>query len=223
MSNSLSSELASRFARTALGHVAREWPNKLDHVLSGPEDVRGPARPASGFLWQLRLAFLRSRPLASGTAVSALSEVIEVAAEIRAFLDGQFTPANVEGEVAYLRNPASRGFERPYGWAWLLMLAGELARHKTEEGRRWSETLKPLADMFVGAIPVLPADCDLSRARGRPFQHGVRDGAGARLCCGRQRCAAGAAMFREGARLVCARCGLPGLGAVAGRVSVAPR
>jgi hypothetical protein len=43
----------------------------------------------------------------------------------------------------------SRGFERPYGWAWALMLAGELARHETEEGRRWSDALKPLADAFV--------------------------------------------------------------------------
>ena len=45
--------------------------------------------------------------------------------------------------------PSSRGFERPYGWAWLLMLAGELAQHKTEEGRRWSVALKPLADVFA--------------------------------------------------------------------------
>jgi hypothetical protein len=64
-------------------------------------------------------------------------------------LDGQFTPAKVEGEIVYLRNPASRGFERPYGWAWLLMLAGELARHETAEGRRWSKALQPLADAFV--------------------------------------------------------------------------
>ena len=35
-------ELASRFAATALGHVTREYPNKLDHVLSGPADARGP-------------------------------------------------------------------------------------------------------------------------------------------------------------------------------------
>ena len=34
--------LASRFARTALGHVSREWPNKLDHVMGGPEDVQRP-------------------------------------------------------------------------------------------------------------------------------------------------------------------------------------
>ena len=38
----LDAALASRFASVALGHVTREYPNKLDHVLTGPEDVRGP-------------------------------------------------------------------------------------------------------------------------------------------------------------------------------------
>ena len=149
MSNSLSSELASRFARTALGHLGREWPNKLDHVLSGPQDVRGPRdlHPIffGSFDWHscvhghwLLARLYRRFPRS------------EDAAAIREFLDAQFTAENVEGEVAYLRNPASRGFERPYGGAWLLMLAGELARHTTEEGRCWSDALKPLADAFAG-------------------------------------------------------------------------
>ena len=148
MTHTLSSELASRFVRTALGHVTREWPNKLDHVLSGPEDVRGPRdlHPIfyGSFDWHscvhghwLLARLYRRFPKLSG------------AEEIRGFLERQFTPESVEGEVAYLRNPAARGFERPYGWAWLLMLAGELARHETDQGRRWSNALKPLADAFA--------------------------------------------------------------------------
>ena len=38
----LTPDLASRFARLALAHVEREYPNKLDHVMRGPDDVRGP-------------------------------------------------------------------------------------------------------------------------------------------------------------------------------------
>ena len=34
--------MASSFARIALGHVTREYPNKLDHVLEGPADAKGP-------------------------------------------------------------------------------------------------------------------------------------------------------------------------------------
>ena len=47
---------------------------------------------------------------------------------------------------------ANRGFERPYGWAWLLMLAAELNRHTTDEGKAWAAALTPLA-----AIPLVPA------------------------------------------------------------------
>jgi hypothetical protein len=31
----LTPEIAAQFAATALGHVEREYPNKLDHVLTG--------------------------------------------------------------------------------------------------------------------------------------------------------------------------------------------
>src|SRR4051794_24484332 len=37
----LTPELASSFARIALGHVTREYPNKLDHVLDGEADALG--------------------------------------------------------------------------------------------------------------------------------------------------------------------------------------
>ncbi|HEY6090194.1 MAG TPA: DUF2891 domain-containing protein, partial [Gemmatimonadaceae bacterium] len=40
-------------------------------------------------------------------------------------------------------------FERPYGWAWLLMLAAELNRHQTETAWRWSQALAPLTDTLV--------------------------------------------------------------------------
>ena len=35
-------DLADRFARIALGHVTREYPHKLDHVLDGAEDALPP-------------------------------------------------------------------------------------------------------------------------------------------------------------------------------------
>jgi hypothetical protein len=33
---------ASSFAGLALGHVTREYPNKLDQVLTGPGDLQAP-------------------------------------------------------------------------------------------------------------------------------------------------------------------------------------
>ena len=148
MTHILTPELASHFARIALGHVTREYPNKLDHVLAGPADARGPRALHPIFYgsfdwhscvhghWLLATLHRRFPDIAENTA-------------IRALLDVQFTPEKVAGELAYLARPESRGFERPYGWAWLLMLAAELARHETAEGRAWSAALKPLADAFA--------------------------------------------------------------------------
>ncbi|MDB4874966.1 MAG: hypothetical protein JWM41_1412 [Gemmatimonadetes bacterium] len=139
---------ATRFARLALEHVRREYPHKLDHVLNGPSDLRPPRElhPVfyGSFDWHSNvhgywlLATLYRR-------VPALEE----RARIRELFDEQLTLAKVAVEVAYLQQPGRGTFERPYGWAWLLMVAAELARHDSHEGRRWSAALRPLADVFV--------------------------------------------------------------------------
>ena len=66
--------------------------------------------------------------------------------EIRALFDRHLVPATVAVERAYFAEPTARGFERPYGWAWLLALAGELRQHGET---RWAEALAPLADTIV--------------------------------------------------------------------------
>ncbi|HVC00836.1 MAG TPA: DUF2891 domain-containing protein [Steroidobacteraceae bacterium] len=140
--------LAARFSRIALGHVVREYPNKLDHVLRGPEDVQAPRalHPifCGSFDWHscVHGHWLLARLYRRFTHAPE-------APAIRALLDGQFTADKVAGELAYLRSAGARGFERPYGWAWALMLQGELERHATPEGRRWAQSLRPLADEFV--------------------------------------------------------------------------
>jgi len=71
------------------------------------------------------------------------------ASAIRELFDTQFTESNVDGELAYLAQPMRAGFERPYGWAWALMLAAELTRHTSTEGRRWSAAIAPLGTAFA--------------------------------------------------------------------------
>jgi hypothetical protein len=145
--NGLTPEIASRFARLALGHVTREFPNKLDHVMAGPEDVQGPRalHPVfyGSFDWHscvhgywLLARLYRSMELAE-------------AGEIKALFDSHLAPERVAGELAYLERPASGGFERPYGWAWLLMLCAELAQHRTPDGRVWCAAVKPLGEAFA--------------------------------------------------------------------------
>jgi hypothetical protein len=137
----LTPALASRFAGLALAHVTREYPHKLDHVLGGPDDVRSPRALHPVFFgsfdwhscvhgWWLLARVLRRAP-----------DVPE-APRVRALFDAGLTADGVAGEVAYLERPLAGTFERPYGWAWLLMLAAELARHEGPDGRRWAAALR---------------------------------------------------------------------------------
>jgi hypothetical protein len=146
MSNTLTPGLAARFAGIALGHVAREYPHKLDQVLEGPEDLLSPRALHPIFFgsfdwhscvhgWWLMLRLRRLFP--------KLAE----AARIEALADEMLAPAKVAGELDYLDRAYSGGFERPYGWAWLLALQAEAQRHSD---RPWAEDLEPLARAFAG-------------------------------------------------------------------------
>jgi hypothetical protein len=64
------------------------------------------------------------------------------AGAIRALFDRQLVAEKVAGECAYLARPTARGFERPYGWGWLLKLAAELGALPAPG---WAAALRPLA------------------------------------------------------------------------------
>jgi hypothetical protein len=138
----LTPELASSFARTALQNVVREYPAKLDHVMRDARDVRSPRalHPAfyGSFDWHscVHMHWTLAR-------VRRLFPSLAERPAIDATFDAHFTSANIAAECAYLARPESAAFERTYGWAWLLALAGELI------GTPWSAPLAPLADAVV--------------------------------------------------------------------------
>ena len=140
--------LASHLARVALRHVTREYPNKLDHIMLSAQDVQSPRtlHPVfyGSFDWHscvhgywLMATMLRRFP------------GIPEAAAINELFSAHLTPELIEKERAYAAHPSRKGFERPYGWAWLLMLTGELAQHDSPQGRSWNAALEPLASVFV--------------------------------------------------------------------------
>ena len=47
------------------------------------------------------------------------------------------------------QDPNNSGFERTYGWAWLLKLQTELLQNPLDETKGWSKTLQPLVDQIV--------------------------------------------------------------------------
>ncbi len=144
----LTAALAEKFAALALAHVGREYPNKLDHVLAGGADALGPRALHPIFFgsfdwhscvhgyWLLARLLRRYQDLSTAPAIKVL-------------FDERITRSNVAAECAYLDRPDSRGFERPYGWGWLLALQAELELHASGAGRRAADGLRPLAEVFA--------------------------------------------------------------------------
>lgn len=147
---SLNPAQASHFARLALKCVAKEYPNKPEHVINDDGDVRNPKALHPAFYgcydwhssvhghWMLA-RLLRIFPgLPEGR-------------EIRKALNANLRKENLAVEVAYLKQKNRQSFERTYGWAWLLKLAEELSLSNDEDVRAWSQHLQPLADALVNS------------------------------------------------------------------------
>jgi len=140
----LTPDLAARFAAIALGHVGREYPHKLDHVLDGDPDARTPRDLHPIFFGSFDWHSCVHGYWTLATLLRLFPDLPH-AGVLRALFDAAFTPEKVAAETAYLARLSSRGFERPYGWAWLLKLQAELLVHDEP----WSGRLRPLADAFV--------------------------------------------------------------------------
>jgi hypothetical protein len=144
----LTQDIASRFARAALGHVSREYPNKLDHVMAGDADAQTPRQLHPCFYgsydwhscvhgWWTLLTLRRLYPdMAEAHAIAEQAE-------------NTFMPGKLSAELAYARRSESKGFERPYGWAWLLYLHHEAERH---DDAGWGCRMEPLAQHFAHAF-----------------------------------------------------------------------
>ncbi len=151
---------ARRFAELALACVHREYPNKIAHVLGGDEDAKPPRALTPVFYgcydWHSAVHghWLLVR-------LCRLFPSEPFVAKARAALAVSFDPAKVEVEVAYLGAKGRTSFERPYGLAWLLQLAAELATFDDPEVRGWSVALRPLEDLAVARfsewLPKLPS------------------------------------------------------------------
>jgi hypothetical protein len=149
----LTPPLAARFMTLTSAHLTREYPHKLDHVIDGPADVLSPAALHPIFhgsfdwhscvhgWWQvLRLA--------------RLYPDLPEAAAVRALTGQMFTAENFAAECAYLDRPSSRGFERPYGWAWALALHAEMVLHDAPWARHADAFAHAFACRFAAFLPL---------------------------------------------------------------------
>jgi hypothetical protein len=131
----------------------------MQHVMAGPQDIVAPSTAHPIFFgsydwhscvhgyWLLARLMRRYPDLST-------------AAQIAALFDERVTSANVAAECAYLDRPESRGFERPYGWGWLLALQAELDQHRHGPGAKAASLLRPLAETFATRFRAFLPLCD---------------------------------------------------------------
>jgi hypothetical protein len=148
LGENLTSRQIAAFAQLALAGLDKEYPNKPQHVLTGPESKLGPRELHPAFFgcfdwhssvhghWSL-VRLLRIYPHDPRVT------------EIRRRLDAHFQAAFLQQEADYFNSKENASFERMYGWAWCLRLAAELHVWDDDQGRKWRANIRPLETKIV--------------------------------------------------------------------------
>ena len=63
-------------------------------------------------------------------------------------LDKNLTKENLNKEYQFFKQDFAKGFERTYGWAWLMKLYSELVSWDNEKAQKWANNMKPLVDLL---------------------------------------------------------------------------
>ncbi len=144
--NYLTAELADTWLRLAIDNIRLEYPHMAWIVAHSPDDYafHRELHPAffGSFDWHssVEMYWVAARLMRMFPGLPAEREAVEVISSL-------LTPDHIDREVAFCRkNP---GFERPYGWGWLLKLQHELDSTDRPEAQAWSSALRPLADQLV--------------------------------------------------------------------------
>ena len=141
---------ASVLASLPLKCIVQQYPNKTGHVVLGDSDqlISSPRQLHPVFYgcfdwhssvhghWML-VRLLKMFPQ------------LPEAATIRAAINSSFTNENIAVEVNYFSSQLTKGWERTYGWAWLLKLDEELYTWDDENAKRWHTALQPLTQKII--------------------------------------------------------------------------
>jgi hypothetical protein len=138
---------AAQFARLALANVRAEYPFHLAHYARGADEIAAPRALHPVFYGSYDWHSCVHMHWTLVRLCRHLEEASLVAA-IDTHCAARFSVAAVAGELAYCT--ARPGFERPYGWGWLLKLHAEL--NAVPDAATWRGALAPLAQLFADRL-----------------------------------------------------------------------
>jgi hypothetical protein len=140
------SQVAPLYASAVIRVMQQEYPNHMQHIITGPDDQPTPRELHPAFYgcfdWhssvEMHWVLVRLLRLVPDAFDSALA--LEV-------LDAHLTRPALQQEARYMSG--RRSFERPYGWGWALTFIHELTVWEHERAATWLETCSPLADAIT--------------------------------------------------------------------------
>ncbi|MEB3734126.1 DUF2891 domain-containing protein [Halopseudomonas pachastrellae] len=144
-------------ARIAMGHITQVYPHSGPQKLKSASDWLPPeqAHPlfCGSYDWH---SCVHSHWLLV-QVLNAAPQLAEAEAIRQRLL--QFNSAAVAAEIATFERQGA-GFERPYGWAWLLKLQAELLSSAEPSAKHAAHVLQPLAQLLrerlMAYLPRLP-------------------------------------------------------------------
>ena len=140
---------ADRLVKLPLDCIQTVYPNKLNQVIGGEEDLQTPQvlHPAfyGCFDWH-------SAVHGHWSLVSLLKQFPELnnRDQVIEMLLDNMSEEHIKAEVSYFLGKHNSSYERTYGWAWLLKLAEELHTWNDPVARILESNMQPLTDLIVG-------------------------------------------------------------------------
>ncbi len=139
-------QVASTYAETIIASIQQEYPNQMQHMMTGPEDRPRPHEAHTAFYgcfdWhssvEMHWALIRLLRLTPEAFDGKKAMTV---------LNAHLTEAALSQEAAYLRGRPR--FERPYGWGWALTFVHELTLWENDAAVRWLAAARPLADVIT--------------------------------------------------------------------------
>lgn len=155
---------ADRFAAVAVENTTREYPYAAHHTTSGPDDRALPVELhpafATSYDWHssVHMHWLAARLVAFGLPAG-------LEARLTSVLQAHLGADHLATEAAYLRQTPH--YERPYGWAWLMRLAAEVAASDVPAIRSLAPGFVPVVDVVEELVT------NWVDGAAHPVRHGV--------------------------------------------------